>query len=151
MKLNEESYAKLGKFLLDSDLLCGINVSNGGLVEGDYIQMWCTFAYAENWSLAMECTRNNEQTVDADIRSTFESRKVVSSIIIQLASSDNGVTFTCKTSLSQNTTSSSPAKGGETHATNIPHYRHSWNYTVNVSCKFENALICYDYIYRAYV
>lgn len=138
MTLNEEFCAELDKFFSDSDPLCGTNVSKGGLVEGDSIQMWCTFTYAENWSLVMKCTRNNEQTVDADIRSTLESRKVVSSIIIQLASSDNGVTFTCKTSLCQNTTNSSPAKGDETHATNIPHYQHSWNYTVNVSCKSEN-------------
>ena len=130
--------ATVDEFVSDSDPVCRTNASNGGVVEGDYIQMWCRVNYTGNWILVMEWTINRQKP-DRPTHNTYGSRRVTSSLIKQLASNDNGITFTCKMSLNPNVTNNLhvPAQVGKTMATNIPYYQHSWNYTANVSCKFE--------------
>ena len=115
-------------------------------MELDYIEMWCTFNYSGDWLFVLECTRNSVQTDNAYIRykSTYKSREATS-FVTQLTSSDNGIIITCKTSLNPNASSNRTAIEGETKATNIPHYQHLWNYSVNVLCKLIYTL--YSYLY----
>ena len=128
------------EFFSGSDPVCDTNASNDCVVEGDYIQMWCTVNYTGNWILVMEWTLNG-QIPDRPTHNTYQPRRVTSSLTKQLVSSDNGVTFafTCKMSLNPNSSNNLrvPAQVYRTMATNIPYYQHSWNYTPNVLCKLE--------------
>src|SRR6218665_1515159 len=93
------------QFFSDSEPVCGTNASKSSFLEGDFIHMWCKVNYSGNYILDMEWTRNDGQTVDTyNTRSSLESRKVTSSLIKELASSDNNVTFTSKMSLNPNST-----------------------------------------------
>lgn len=124
--------------LAASGPVCKTNASasNGGIEEGDYIQMWCTVNYTGNWIPVMEWTRSNGQTEDSNITYSYTATTVTSSLITQLNSSDNGVTITCKTSFKPTSTmTSSTRRQGEGHATNVPNYQHLWSFTTNVSCE----------------
>src|SRR6218665_851321 len=115
-------------------------------MELDSIEMWCTFNYSGDWPFVLECTRNIVQTHDAYIhyRSTYKSMEVTSSFVTQLlTSSDNGIIIACKMSLNSNASNYCRATEGETKATNIPHYQHLWNYSVNVLCKLIYTLYSY--------
>lgn len=95
-----------------TDPFCKTNVRalQGGILEGDYIQMCITY--------------------------TNTAYAATSSLMRQLTSSDNGVTFICKTSFKPTSTKFSiTSRLGEGHATNVPHYQHLWNSTPSVLCK----------------
>ncbi len=90
---------KVSKRFAASDPVCETNASDSkdDYVEGDYIEMTCTVNYTGNWIPVMEWTRTGGQGIDDHIINTNTSTTVTSSLITQLRSSDNGVTFTCKT------------------------------------------------------
>lgn len=84
----------------------------------------------------MDWTGNEGQIAEASILYTNTSIKVASSLTMQLTSSDNKVTFTCKTSFKPMSTKISiTGKPNEALATNVPHYQHLWNFKFNVSCE----------------
>lgn len=95
--------------------------------------MWCEVNYTGNWIPIMEWTRTDGKTIDADIVYINTSTTVTSSLITQLSSSDNGVTFTCKTTFNVTSTKISIIRRpGEIMAPNVPSYQQTWNFTVNM-------------------
>lgn len=118
--------------------VCGTNASesNGGIMEGDYIQMWCTVNYSGNWIAVIDWTKNDRQMTDTDSIYTNTSTTVTSLLTTQLSSSDNIVTFTCKTTFNETLPKfKTTLKPDDVVATNVPGYQFSCNATTNVLCK----------------
>lgn len=91
--------------------------------------MWCAINYSGNCIPVMKWTRGNKQIVDDEVFNINTSNRVTSSVTIRLESSDDGVTFMCKTTVSGNKGPRRPL------AANIPLYQYVWSVKTNVSCK----------------
>jgi len=90
----------------------------------------------------MEWNGSYDQTAASVITHNNTSiTTVTTSIAMQLNSSDNGFTFTCKTSFKPTSTKTRIIlRPGESCATNVPGYLHVWNFTTIVSCKYSYKL-----------
>ena len=99
--------------------------------------MYCTVNYTGNWIPDLEWPSSNGRTIDAYMYFVYTntSTTVLSSITMQLDSSDDGVTFTCKISFRPITTINKTTIPGESLATNIPLYQYVWSVKLNVTCK----------------
>lgn len=107
--------------------MCGLNTS-GFIAEGDYYQM-CTVNYIGNWIPVMQWTGGNEQNVYAQVLYFNTPTRVTSSIAIRLESSENGVTFTCKTSFDPMATVNGNNRPGEALATR---FQYVWSVIDNI-------------------
>lgn len=111
-------------------------------MDGDYIQLWCTYNYSGNWMPVMRCTRCDGLNADADIQYPYDPIKATSSLITQLTVHENGAkcTFTCKMSLMPTASENIPEESNKARVFNIPYYKYLWNYTATVSvlCKLKH-------------
>lgn len=127
--------------ILASDPVCRADAEflHGGIVEGGSIHMWCTVKYNGNCDPEIERNISTERNaVPSSGFSVSDTLKTLSpAITMQLTSSDNGVTFTWKTSFKPpSTITRLSRKSGEVPAANVPHYQHLWNFKANVFCKY---------------
>lgn len=100
------------------------------VLEGSYIQILCTVNYTGTWLPEIKCnkSRPNGQGINAN---TSYSNNRMPSIITQLNSDDNGVTFTCNMTFKPISTNNRSTK--EVNQDNsVPDYYHSWKFTANV-------------------
>src|SRR6218665_272308 len=110
-----------------ADPICNTNASEV-VVEGSYIQILCTVNYTGTWLPEIKCNKSNGQDIDAN---TSYSNNRIPSIITQLNSDDNGVTFTCNMTFKPISTNNRTTK--EVNQDNsVPGYHHSWKFTANV-------------------
>jgi len=118
--------------------VCGSNTSNGSIVEGDHLQMWCSVNYSGNLAPVMEWSRSDGRIVDSTViysNDTFP-RTVLSSSFQMTNYSDH---YACKTYFKKAHVDSQ--KEGTSSATNAPDYQAECNLTLNVLCKSLPLLI----------
>ena len=104
-------------------------------MENDYLWMSCCIVYTGDMIPILSWTTDKADNTIASDTSTADNRKLPmttnSSIIRQLGSGDNGVTFKCNIRFRL----SSNSEG------NPPEYEYTWNYTIRVLCKQKIARI----------
>lgn len=121
--------------------MCGFNTSNGSIVEGDHVQMWCSVNYAGNLAPVMEWSRSDGRIVDSTVIYSNDTflRTVLSSSFRMMNCSDHYVLYACKTYFKKAHVDSQ--KEGTSSATNAPDYQAECNLTLNVLCKSLPLLI----------
>ena len=120
----------------ESDPVCGSNISNGFVVEGDHLRMWCSVNYSGNLDPVMEWSRSDGTIVYSTAIYTNDTfpQTVTSTSIQMMNYSDHDVLhILCKTYFKIVTDDSQ--KAGTSSATNAPDYQAQCNLTVNVLCK----------------
>ena len=127
--------------LPESDPVCGSNTSNGSVVEGDHLRLWCSVNYSGNLDPVMEWSRNDGIIVDPTViysNNTFP-RTVLSSSFQIMKYIDHYSFYICKTFFKKPSVDSQ--REGSSSATNAPDYQAECNLPVNVLCK-TLPLIC---------
>lgn len=119
--------------LVETDPDCGTNASSddNGIIEGDYLKMWCSIRFTGNHAPTMKWSINDGSMYEEIIRNS--SRHVSYVITKKLNAEDNGRIFSCTTYFEpRNSTDAQQAN--VRRARNAPSYRYQWNFTAVVWC-----------------
>lgn len=113
---------------------CGCNASNGSVIVGDHLRMWCIVKYWGNIDPAMEWSKN-----DGTVGSTVIYNKDIffstatSTSYQTMNLTEHNVVYICNTYFKKPIVDSQ--NKGSSSASNAPDYKDECKVTVNVLCK----------------